>query len=522
MTNPKRGNSKGNAQLHRYNSFAKLHASSKSVRARKIKRCLYRDGYFYRGGYLYKLYSRKTADIKKVKAEQKWRKCLSESFKKFQIQKSRLVSYLNIFCKFTGLKRVWKWTGISEKKGWDIFQLLITASTPFVIFIGTQYFNEQQREISRKNNEQQREIARKNNEQQRQSAKDNANQATLVKYFEEMAALLDDDLLNTTEVSDEKFIIAQAKTVIALLSLDPKRQHLVIQFLDAANLNNLAGKKRGILYKARMSKANLIEAELIGAKLISADLSSANLHSANLHSADLSSADLSSAYLISAGLNKANLSSADLSSAYLISADLSSTDFSNADLSSTDFSNADLRKADLSSSDFSNADFSNADLHSADLHSADLSNADLRSSDLRKADLSSSDLSSADLRSADLRKADLSSAYLSSANLSSADLRKADLSKADLSSSDLRKADLSSAILLNIDLRETNNLTQSQLEGMEPPLICNSPLPQNIKIDLNSDCDKIATSLHKRYPQEFPNLDKAKQYVQEQRQKQWD
>ena len=62
-------------------------------------------------------------------------------------------------------------------------------------------------------------------------------------------------------------------------------------------------------------------------------------------------------------------------------------------------------------------------------------------------------------------------APLEKAKLSSADLR-----SADLRSADLRSTNLSSTILLNTDLRETRNLTSSQLEGKEPPLICNLSL----------------------------------------------
>lgn len=147
---------------------------------------------------------------------------------------------------------------------------------------------------------------------------------------------------------------------------------------------------------------------------------------------------------------------------------------------------------------------------------------DLSSRGLSNANLSNADLRSADLNSADLSSADLSGAYLFRANLLNANLLNADLRSVNLFSADLRRANLSSAILLNSNLLVTENLTKSQLESKDPPLICNSPLPQNIKIDSNRDCGKVASVLHKRYPNEFASLDKAEKYVQEQRQKKWD
>jgi hypothetical protein len=67
---------------------------------------------------------------------------------------------------FRPLISIWKWTGIGEKKGWDIFQLAVTASIPLLLFFGTQYFST------------------KTNEQQKQAATDKAQQETLVKYLE--------------------------------------------------------------------------------------------------------------------------------------------------------------------------------------------------------------------------------------------------------------------------------------------------------------------------------------------------
>ncbi|MDJ0703199.1 MAG: pentapeptide repeat-containing protein [Leptolyngbyaceae cyanobacterium MO_188.B28] len=159
---------------------------------------------------------------------------------------------------------------------------------------------------------------------------------------------------------------------------------------------------------------------------------------------------------------------------------------------------ANLRNASLRSADLSNADLNNADLRNADLNNADLSNADLRFTILSNTDLNNADLNNADLSNADLSNADLGNAFLLSA---------------DLRSADLRSADLRFTILLDTDLRSAQGLTQEQLAGDNPPLICNSPLPKGIEIDRNRDCERIAGALQRRYPWFFNTLKEAQEYV---------
>jgi hypothetical protein len=135
-----------------------------------------------------------------------------------------------------------------EKKGWD---LATGLSIPLVLFLGSQYFTSQ------------------NNEKQQQLADDKAKQDTLVKYLDQMADSMKDDLL-TAKPGDKRFLVAQARTALALQSLDRKRQHLVIQFLSASGLNDQPGndwqpfnkqgqpnplpaKSRALLYKCKAS-----------------------------------------------------------------------------------------------------------------------------------------------------------------------------------------------------------------------------------------------------------------------------
>ena len=218
-------------------------------------------------------------------------------------------------------------------------------------------------------------------------------------------------------------------------------------------------------------------------------------------------ASLDGAKLRYAHLRHAHLRDARLRDAILFSADLSDADLSNANLSHANLSDADLAEVDLFYADLSQADLYQSDLHDADLRYAVLSSANLSDANLRNADLFHADLSDADLFHADLFHAVLRYTIFFSANLNE---------------TVLSDAVLSNAILLNTDFRTTKDLTQAQLEGEAPPLICNSPLPKNININRNRDCHQLAMVLIDRYPGRFASIDQAEEFVNEQRQKKWE
>ncbi|BDM83436.1 nSTAND1 domain-containing NTPase [Acaryochloris marina] len=266
-----------------------------------------------------------------------------------------------------------------------------------------------------------------------------------------------------------------------------------------------------------LTKASLEGADLSNTDLNNADLSNANLSNANLLRANLSNANLSNANLLRADLRSANLSSTNLNRANLNNAYLGNANLSSANLNRANLSNAYLEGANLSSANLSSANLSSANLYSTNLSSANLSSANFFKAYLEGANILSANLSSANLSSAILNNASLKNANLNDANFGSVDLSSANLSDAYLSNTYLN-----SAIILKTDLLKIKKLTQSQLEGAEHPLICNSPLPQNIRIDHNRDCEKVAAVLHERYPEWYSSLDEAEKYVQELRQKQWD
>ncbi|XGW00887.1 MAG: DUF2934 domain-containing protein (plasmid) [Leptolyngbya sp. BL-A-14] len=90
------------------------------------------------------------------------------------------------------LQRWWHWTGLPEKKGWD---LATGISIPLLLFLGSQYFTTQ-------NNDKQQKIADERAHQKRQLADDKAKQDTLVKYLDEMADSLQHGLLKAKPGDD--------------------------------------------------------------------------------------------------------------------------------------------------------------------------------------------------------------------------------------------------------------------------------------------------------------------------------
>jgi hypothetical protein len=220
--------------------------------------------------------------------------------------------------------RLWAWTGFGDKTLWEWGQLLSSLSIPVVLAIAGFWFTEQQNKSAREIEEQR------------------AQEATLQAYFDQMGTLVLEKNLHNPDPGgvfkideDHKVnkaeIIARARTLTVLRSLDPNRKAQILQFLvEAALVQNLPELGRPVM-------------RLVGADLREAPLGSYDLHVINLDGADLSKADLHKA-----NLSYASLNSADLSNANLNGADLTWADLSGADLREADLREADLREADLS------------------------------------------------------------------------------------------------------------------------------------------------------------------------------
>lgn len=320
-------------------------------------------------------------------------------------------------------RRLWRWTGIPEKRGWDLLQLLTSISIPVILFVGGSLFTYW------------------NNQQQIRIANEKRKDEVLNSYFDNMRVMLmdKDNPLRKSKVGDENRSIAHTLTLTTLRQLGSSNDSDDFHYLDAETIQPI-NQRKGLIINFLLD-ANLIQTAS---------------HSVEPF-VDLRSADLRGIFLGTSGLYEVDLSYVFLSDAFL----------------------------------------------------------------------SRSVLSDVLLRDADLRRADLSFAVLGHVVLQNANLRKADLSFAVLSVADLSGANLSQAILihtilLSTNLREVKNLTQQQLQGRAAPLLCNVALSKEFAVNPNRDCDRIAQELVEQYPEIYPTLQYAQNYVNRERQWKWD
>ena len=238
---------------------------------------------------------------------------------------------------------VWRWTGIGEKKGWDIITGL---SLPLIVFGGGILFNYL------------------NGQQQQKIVEEKQKDELLKTYINDMkASLLDKDYpLKDSKKNSESRSIARTTTLTTLTQLNSEqdkqkakegkynqRKGLIMQFLYESGLIKFDPKVAPIipLKTADFNFASLESANLINANLKSANLQNANLIIANLKSANLQNANLYNANLISANLQNANLESSFLESSLLYNADLESANLQNANFKSSFLKNANLESANL-------------------------------------------------------------------------------------------------------------------------------------------------------------------------------
>lgn len=206
------------------------------------------------------------------------------------------------------LNGFWKWTGIGEKKMWDLLQLLLV---PLFIFVATNSLQEDAKKREKK------------------AAEDRARQETLNSYLDVMTKLLLEAKQKTTSVDEEPQlatiqVLAKTRTLTALRTLDCERSILLLKFLREAKLAKLIGERSS-------------------SKELKIDFKSANLRNADLKTADLSNIDLSTATLSGADLRGAKLIGANLSNADLTDAKLDGADFSKANLINAGLRNIDIR-----------------------------------------------------------------------------------------------------------------------------------------------------------------------------------
>jgi uncharacterized protein YjbI with pentapeptide repeats len=207
--------------------------------------------------------------------------------------------------------------GSRERKLWNSLKLLLVSAA---LVSGVVYLQEQSK---------QREMEGYKAVTQREQglAQDNARQESLNRYFDTMTALLFERKLRTAKDSDEVRVIAHAKTITTLQSLDSQRKGLLLLFLH---------------------ESKLIERDDTIISLASADLSHTNLSGMNFYRSNLSNSNLSGANLSNTNLSGANLSSINLDGANLSGANLGNANLNNSNLEGVNFSYANLNSVNLS------------------------------------------------------------------------------------------------------------------------------------------------------------------------------
>ena len=229
-------------------------------------------------------------------------------------------------------------------------------------------------------------------------AADQTHEIALQAYCESITKLLLEQNLLASQVGDEVYTLAHARTVILLPQLDPKRKLRLVQFLSASQLLTVVDLQGADLQEVNLSYMALSGANFSGVNFSKADFSKANLSKADFSQADLSEANLSGADLSKARLHGAYLSKANLKDAYLSTADLGSAILSEANLTGANLTGANLSKADLSHANLSRTNLIVADLSRANLAEADLSGASLSGADLNGTILDGANFSGANLR----------------------------------------------------------------------------------------------------------------------------
>ena len=232
------------------------------------------------------------------------------------------------------VRKLWDWIGIGEKSGIDLAQLLIV---PFAVAAVGLWF-----QITINNSS-------------KASDTDRAQEAALQSYFDAMTSLVIDGQLGLDEQKKGIGVLAQARTVTVLPTLDRDRKNAVLRFLRNGNLLLKRGEE--VRFDEEVTRVSLIDAVFK-----SGDLRGLDLRGINFHGADLSGADLSG------------------------------SDMSNAGMSNVKFHGATLKNAIMTDTDLCGAEFMNADLRGAQLDGALLFNATLQGADLRNANLSGSDM----------------------------------------------------------------------------------------------------------------------------------
>jgi hypothetical protein len=141
----------------------------------------------------------------------------------------------------------WAWTGLAIKSAWDWLQLLII---PVLLALGALWFNRQERraqnELETRRQESAQALAREERENDLKIAEDRVREDTLQRYLDRMSELVLNENLQESKRGDAVRVMARARTLAVLRSLDGNRKSQVVRFLyDAFLIGNRVGTVAG-------------------------------------------------------------------------------------------------------------------------------------------------------------------------------------------------------------------------------------------------------------------------------------
>jgi uncharacterized protein YjbI with pentapeptide repeats len=302
-----------------------------------------------------------------------------------------------------------------KKTVWDWLQLIII---PFVLLVFGSGFSYEQNLTNSQIAEQQHNVDLK-------IAHDQQQEATLKTYLDDMSNLLISNSVSTpllfqANKTDEIRRVAQAKTEIALKSLDAKYKADVMVFLY----------KAGLIDWHNMSSTPIPNESAFPLVVLDYD--------------DLTGVDLSGDYMTNVDISNTFLSNANMNGSILAYDNLSISIMQNINLSDTSLHGVDLHGSDLTGADLSRA-LLNCDSIAVgkaaldweklqvcpNLNGVNLTGATLKDTDLKGVNLSRVNLTHASLSGA-LLNCNILQGTSYCVNLSSANLSGVDLSKANL------------------------------------------------------------------------------------------
>lgn len=245
---------------------------------------------------------------------------------------------------------------------WDWMELLII---PLVLaLLGVWYSNSQKKnemDIAAKEREVDREIAEASRNLDLSIAEDRLQEATLQSFLDKITDLILTQNLQMSETDSGARIIARARTITTIRSLNYQRNRILFSFLREAGL--ICGPKASISLKG-------------------ADLSSAQLQTVNLSGLDLRGIIL----------NNANLSEANISNSDLRQTSLFGTDLSYSEISNSNFEKANLHLTNFYKSNLSYSIFDYAVLIEPNMKESCLSDVSFKESIIIKGDFSLSNI----------------------------------------------------------------------------------------------------------------------------------